>query len=53
METEIFFILHPSSFILIALWAGGYLLQQIAWTAPTGALLSVSLLQGNIPQEMK
>ena len=47
------FILHPSSFILIALWAGGYLLQQIAWTAPTGALLSVSLLQGNIPQEMK
>jgi apolipoprotein N-acyltransferase len=47
------FILHPSSFILAFLWIGGYLLQQIAWTTPLGTPLSVSLLQGNIPQEMK
>ena len=48
-----YFILHPSSFILASLWLGGYLLQGIAWTTPTGGPLSVSLLQGNIPQEMK
>ena len=47
------FIRHPSSFILAALWLGGYLLLQITWTTPTGAPLSVSLLQGNIAQDMK
>ena len=45
--------LHPSSFILAALWAGGYLLLQVAWTTPIGAPVVASLLQGNIPQEMK
>ena len=48
-----YFILHPSSLILVSLWLGGYLLQQVAWTAPAGGAVSVSLLQGNIPQEMK
>jgi apolipoprotein N-acyltransferase len=48
-----YFILHPSSFILAFLWLGGYLLQQITWTTPSGAPISVSLLQGNIPQELK
>ena len=39
--------------LLAGVWCGGYLLQQVAWTTPTGAVTSVSLLQGNIPQEMK
>jgi len=46
-------ILHPSSFILIALWAGGWGLKQIEWTEPTGAPVTVSLLQGNVPQDLK
>ena len=29
------------------------LLQQIDWTTPAGAPVSVTLLQGNIPQDMK
>jgi apolipoprotein N-acyltransferase len=47
------FILHPSSLILALLWIGGYALQQVTWTTPAGPPLSVSLLQGNIPQDMK
>jgi apolipoprotein N-acyltransferase len=41
------------SFILVSLWAGGYALQLKDWTAPAGVPVSVSLLQGNIPQDMK
>jgi apolipoprotein N-acyltransferase len=48
---------HPSSLvpaaILLALWAGGWGLKQVAWTQPVGAPLDVSLLQGNVPQDMK
>ena len=47
------FLLHPSPFILAALLAGGYALQQLDWTTPEGEPIVVSLLQGNIPQEMK
>jgi len=47
------FLLHPSPFILAALLAGGYALQQPHWTVPEGEPIVVSLLQGNIPQEMK
>lgn len=39
--------------ILAALWVGGFSLQQIEWTQPTAAPVTVSLLQGNIPQDMK
>ena len=38
---------------LAALWLGGVLLQQMAWTQPDGEPLKVSLLQGNIPQDEK
>lgn len=31
----------------------GFGLQQVAWTTPVGAPVSVALIQGNIPQEMK
>lgn len=47
------FILHPSALVLVSLWAGGYLLLQIDWTYPEGEPVTVTLLQGNIPQEMK
>ena len=46
-------LLNPSPFILAALLAGGYALQQLEWTTPEGEPIVVSLLQGNIPQEMK
>ncbi len=38
---------------LTLLWLGGWGLQQIDWTQPSGAPVSVALLQGNIAQEMK
>jgi apolipoprotein N-acyltransferase len=38
---------------LVILWSTGAALNFIAWTHPIGAPVNVSLLQGNIPQEMK
>jgi apolipoprotein N-acyltransferase len=38
---------------LIALWLAGAMLQQVAWTQPVGDRIRVSLLQGNIPQDIK
>jgi apolipoprotein N-acyltransferase len=38
---------------LALLFGVGYGLKQIEWTQPQGAPVTVSLLQGNIPQEMK
>jgi apolipoprotein N-acyltransferase len=46
-------ILHPSSFILLAIWLAGYGLGQIAWTTPVGAPFNASLLQGNVAQDQK
>ena len=46
-------IFHPSSLFLVSLWAGGFALAQIDWTHPDGKPVAVSLLQGNVPQEMK
>ncbi len=34
-------------------WLAGWGLQQLSWTRPEGAPVTVSLLQGNIPQHMK
>jgi len=39
--------------LLAVLWLSGWGLQQIEWTQAQGQPLSVSLLQGNVPQEMK
>lgn len=36
-----------------AIAALGFALQQIAWTRPAGEPVSVALIQGNVPQEMK
>lgn len=38
-------------FLLI--WLGGFGLQMIDWVKPQGEPVTVSLLQGNIPQDMK
>jgi apolipoprotein N-acyltransferase len=38
---------------LALLFGLGYGLKQIEWTQPQGAPITVSLVQGNIPQEMK
>ena len=38
---------------LIAIWVGGYGLAQVDWTHPEGEPVAVSLLQGNVPQDMK
>ena len=32
---------------------GGFGLQHVAWTTPIGEPVSVALIQGNVPQEMK
>lgn len=47
------FRIPSAAFVLLLLWLGGYALQKIEWTRPVGAPVAVSLLQGNIPQEMK
>ena len=39
--------------VLVAIWAAGFALRQVAWTEPAGEAVSVSLLQGNIAQDMK
>jgi len=38
---------------LVVLWAGGAALRKVAWTKPYGAPFSVTLVQGNIPQDVK
>jgi apolipoprotein N-acyltransferase len=46
-------IIHYSSFIILTLWVGGWSLKQIAWTEPLGPPVSVSLIQGNVAQDLK
>ena len=39
--------------VLVVLGASGWALRSVEWTAPVGEPLAVSLVQGNIPQELK
>lgn len=39
--------------LALAVWVGGWGLGQLAWTRPSGAPVTVSLLQGNIEQALK
>lgn len=39
--------------LILAIWFGGYGLTKINWTKPTNKQLTVSIVQGNIPQQMK
>ncbi len=38
---------------LTAIWLGGFCLQYIDWVKPLGAPITVSLLQGNVAQNLK
>lgn len=44
---------RPAVVSLVALLAGGALLGAVRWTEPTDRTLTVSLLQGNVPQSLK
>jgi apolipoprotein N-acyltransferase len=39
--------------LAVAILAGGIILKPVRWTTPHGEPISVRLLQGNVPQEMK
>lgn len=39
--------------LLAALWAGGAALSGVTWTQPTGEPFTVTLVQGNIAQDLK
>ena len=44
---------RPAFAAFLGILGLGYGLTQIAWTRPEGAPISVSLLQGNVPQDLK
>jgi len=44
---------RPAAVALALLIAAGFGLRYAQWTTPAGEPLTVSLLQGNVPQEMK
>ena len=39
--------------VAVSLWGAGFALSTLEWTRPAGAPLAVSLVQGNIEQELK
>jgi len=39
--------------VLLAIWLGGWLLQQQQWTEPHGDPVTVTMVQGNVAQEIK
>ncbi|HEX9181271.1 MAG TPA: apolipoprotein N-acyltransferase, partial [Burkholderiales bacterium] len=43
----------PAIGLLGVLWFAGFALKQVPWTEPAGGPLKVSLLQGNITQDLK
>lgn len=45
-------IAHGAVWVLL-LWLGGWGLKAVEWTYPEGEPISVSLLQGNVPQDLK
>ena len=38
---------------LVVIWLGGFSLQQVDWVKPEGEPVTISLLQGNIAQDLK
>ena len=43
----------PAGFVLGGLLLCGFALKSVEWTEPSGTSTTVSLLQGNVPQDMK
>ena len=46
-------LVHPALLALLAVWVCGYALKNVRWTQEAGAPVSIALLQGNIPQDIK
>jgi apolipoprotein N-acyltransferase len=46
-------MLHPAVGLLVAVAGVGAGLQRVAWTVPAGERISVTLVQGNIKQDIK
>jgi apolipoprotein N-acyltransferase len=44
---------HPAAWIALVVWLGGWALAQVAWTQPSGTSISVTLIQGNVAQNLK
>jgi apolipoprotein N-acyltransferase len=44
---------HPAPYVFVILALGGSALKAVSWTEPTGTTTTVSLLQGNVAQDMK
>lgn len=42
-----------NSIIIVCLWLAGFALSSITWTTPFGKPIQISLIQGNIPQNLK
>jgi len=47
------FLRQPAAIAIAVTWTAGWGLAQVAWTRPAGEPVTVSLVQGNVPQEMK
>lgn len=45
--------LHKAAFVIVLIWCSGFGLKLINWTEPAGDAIKVSLIQGNIAQELK
>jgi apolipoprotein N-acyltransferase len=39
--------------IVVVIWTAGYILKPILWTQPVDKEIKVTIIQGNIPQEIK
>lgn len=39
--------------VVLAIWMGGYFLKPVLWTEPVDKEIKVSIIQGNIPQQIK
>jgi len=46
-------IRYSTLFLLLIIWIGGFLLKSVNWTYPVTKPISVSIVQGNIPQTLK
>lgn len=53
MRKNDYFSVYLHLFAVAAIWITGSLLSLIPWTPATGKPVSVSLVQGNIPQSLK
>ncbi len=46
-------VCHPAGFMLLGFVVCGLVLKHVEWTKPTGTSTPVSLLQGNVAQDVK